>query len=194
MKKILTLIITALLLASCHFPNYTHSGDVNAQINLKQGKWLLNEVEATKEIKEKLTLTAKKEFSNLLKNRFSVAKETKGILLPAKVSTNINKNTLKDIKNGTNYDFFITIKATIIANEIGDFQIGSISSPKENSGIVTVEIYNLNLLEKVYTQTVIGTLSIRKDNSDFAFAKGANNLIQNSLKRIIKNIKKNREY
>ena len=118
MKKIFALLIV-ITFTACHSTKYTHSGNVNSRLDFKKGKWLLHTVEAPKSIKESLTNIASEKFTELLGNRFSDVNTTRGILLPANITTNLSKADLKDIKNGTGYDFFIKINATVISDEVG---------------------------------------------------------------------------
>ena len=65
-----------------------------------------------------------------------------------------------------------------------------IGAPKKNEAEVTVVIYDLNLLQKVYEQSVRGTLAVQKDNTDFKLAKSANDIIISGFKRIMKKLEK----
>ena len=191
MKKtfILLLIIS---FTSCHIPKYTYSGNVNSSLDFSKGRWLLNDIESSKNIKNDLTKIADKGFSKLLGNRFSILNETQGILTPRKITSNPSKSILKDIKNGTDFDFFINIRTEKMSDEIGDIQIGHVYSKHENSVEIIIDIYDLKLLEKVYSTSAFGILSIPEDdNQDFAFAKGTNRMIISGFKKIMKKIKKN---
>ena len=188
MKKILCLVI---LLGSCHLPKYTYLGNVNAGLDFNKGRWLMNDIEAPQRIKANLTDIAIEDFTSLLGDRFSTVRDAKGALIPAEIPYNPSKTLLKDIRNGTGFDFFIDIKAKVNRDDIGDLQIGKTYSTKRNSAEVTLTVYDLNLMENIYSQTVVGTLNIDKNSRDFAFAKGANNLIISGFNRIMKKLEKN---
>ncbi|CAA0208159.1 hypothetical protein [Tenacibaculum maritimum] len=190
MKKIVILLLLVISMG-CHCPRYTHSGSVNGRLDFREGRWLLNTIEAPSRIEDVLTKIADKEFTNLIGNRFSILERAKGILMPSEVD-GFSKSVLRDIKRGTGVDFLIHIKAENIASEIGAFQIGGVDTPVRNTGKVHLTIYDLNLLEEFYTHTIIGNLMILKDSQDFAFAKNTNAIIRKGLKRIIKKIKKNK--
>ncbi|CAM1352677.1 hypothetical protein [Tenacibaculum insulae] len=190
MKKILVLFVV-LILTACHSIKYTHSGNVNSRLDFKKGKWLLHTVEAPKSIKESLTNIANEKFIALLGNRFSDVNTTRGILLPANITTNLNKTDLRDIKNGTGYDFFIKINATVISDEVGDLEIGKVISSVENIGEIRIDIYDLNLLDILYSQSVIGRMHISESNDNLAFSTSTNNIIIKGFKRIMKNIHEN---
>ncbi|WP_233882178.1 MULTISPECIES: hypothetical protein [Tenacibaculum] len=193
MKKTLILTIIIIVFTSCHFPYYRHSGNVNSSLDFRKGKWLLNNIEAPKGVGYILTEIADEKFSELLNERFSTVPKSKGILIPMikKNSNNLSKSTLKDIKNGTGFDFFINIKAKQNKNEIDDLQIGSVDSDLENNVEISIEIYDLNLLERFYFHSVIAGINIKENNQDFAFAKGTENLIIKGFEKIMKKIKKN---
>ena len=190
MKKILVLLIVVVF-TSCHSTKYTHSGNVNSRLDFKKGKWLLHTVKAPKSIKESLTNIANEKFIELLGNRFSDVNTTRGILLPANITTNLSKSDLKDIKNGTGYDFFIKINAAVISDEVGILGQGNIMSSSENRGEVTVTIYDLNLLEEMYSQSVVGNVFVPENQDNLALTVSAGNIIINGLNKIMKKIHKN---
>ena len=192
MKKLVILTIIIIAFTSCHFPNYRHSGNVNSSLDFRKGKWLLNNIESPKGVNYILTKIAREKFSKLLGERFSTLNQSKGILVPLiEKNNNLKKSTLRDIKNGTGFDFFINIKAKTNKNEIGDLQIGSVYSRLENNVEVSIEIYDLNLLERLYFHSVIGRLTVKENNQDFAFAKGTEKLTIKGFEKIMKKIKKN---
>ncbi|WP_275315198.1 hypothetical protein [Tenacibaculum bernardetii] len=190
MKKILALLIV-ITFTSCHSTKYTHSGNVNSRLDFKKGKWLLYTIDAPKSIKESLTNIATEKFTELLGNRFSDSFTTRGILLPSNINNDLSKADLKDIKNGTGSDFFIKINATVISDEVGVLGQGNIMSSSENRGEVTVTIYDLNLLEEMYSQSVVGNVFVPENYDNLALTKSAGNIIIKGLERIIKNIHKN---
>ncbi len=192
MKKLTILLITFITFSSCHFPTYKHSGNVNSSLDFRKGKWLLNNIKSPKEVNYVLTKIAREEFSKLLGERFSTLNEAKDILVPLiKNKDNFNKSILRDIKNGTGFDYFINIKGYTNKNEIGDIQIGSVHSRLENNVEISIEIYDLNLLERFYLHTVVGRLTINENNQDFAFAKGTEKLTIKGFEKIMKKIKRN---
>ena len=129
MKKIIFLLIILTTFSSCHFPSYRHSGNVNSSLDFRKGKWLLNNIESPKEVNYVLTKIAREKFSKILGERFSTLNEAKNILVPLlKNKNNLNKSILRDIKNGTDFDYFINIRANTNKNEIGGLQIGPVYS------------------------------------------------------------------
>ena len=190
MKKTLVLLVV-ITFTSCHSTKYTHSGSVNSRLDFKKGKWLLHTVEAPKSIKESLTNIATEKFTELLGNRFSNSFTTRGILLPSNITKDLSKAVLKDIKNGTGYDFFIKINAAIISDEVGILGQGNIMSSSENRGEVTLTIYDLNLLEEIYSQTVTGNVFVPENQDNLALTASGTSIIKKGLERIMKKIEKN---
>lgn len=190
MKNILALLIV-ITFTACHSTKYTHSGNVNSRLDFKKGKWLLHTVEAPKSIKESLTNIATEKFTELLGNRFSNSFTTRGILLPSNTTKDLSKADLKDIKNGTGFDYFIKINVAVISDEVGVLGQGNIMSSSENRGEVTVTIYDLNLLEEMYSQSVVGNVFVPENYDNLALTKSAGSIILKGFKRIMKKIHKN---
>lgn len=191
MKKIFILLVTGMIASSCYLTKYTHSGDANSRLDFSQGKWLLNEIKASYYVKDKLFKITKKEFSELLGERLSVINETNDILIsPNLKKSEISKYWLREIKNGSNYDYFINITTRVYSDEIGDILLGEVIEPAHNSVTLKVEIYDLNLLERVYIHSVNADLNVH--GNGFAFAKSPENMLISSFKRVMRKIKKNR--
>ena len=178
-----------ILLNSCNVAKYTFETKSNIGIDFEKGKWLLNEIDCPDEINPNLTKITIDEFSIYLKDRLSVLNQTKGVLLPNKISTNLNKSTLRDLKNGSGFDYFINIKTEILKKDT--WQKGSVDSDINTSTRVMLEIYDLNNTEIIYKQSVIGDVAIDPNDSTFRFAKGVNELFIGGLKRIMRKIRKN---
>jgi hypothetical protein len=193
MKKITGLFFLTTLFISCSFPNYIFENKAQRTgLDFSKGNWLLNEIEAPYGVNDKLTKLALKYFSENLQERFSYINTTKDLLLPRKINLSPNKNALKDLKTGTNFDYFINIKASHSKNE---FESIDITPHKFNNGgqkksIVIIEIYDLNLLEIIYSQKVIASINMPKDNNDVHFSNSSNSLILGGYKKLINDIDK----
>jgi len=170
------IILSLLLFTSCHSTKYTYSGDKNAKLNFTTGTWLLNDIQSPARIKNDLTKIANGRFTSLLGNRLSNIYSIDAIL-PNKIPLDPSKSIISDIKNGTNYDYFINIKVESISEDFGDIIIGEVNSPVENHGKVTLEVYDLNLATTVYSQSINARIHISKDTQDVSFAKSTNNLL-----------------
>nr|WP_299034849.1 hypothetical protein [uncultured Tenacibaculum sp.] len=191
--KYLYILLAVIVITSCNSVKYTHSGDVNSRLDFRKGKWLLNDVTSFKNIrKEGLTEMANERFYELIGNRLLVVSNMKGLLIPSNISSSLDKSILKDIKNGTGYDYLIDIRTKNISNEVGVLGTGSSQTDlSKNIGEVTLSIYDLNMFEIIYSQTVVGKLVVSERDNDYALSKNSTLIIHSALKRIMKKIKKN---
>lgn len=191
--KYLYILLALIVITSCNSVKYTHSGDVNSRLDFRKGKWLLNDVTSFKNIrKEGLTEMANERFYELIGNRLLVVSNMQGLLIPSNISSSLDKSILKDIKNGTGYDYFIDIRTKNISNEVGVLGTGSSQTDlSKNIGEVTLSIYDLNMFEIIYSQTVVGKLVVSERDNDYALSKNSTLIIHSALKRIMNKIKKN---
>ncbi|OMP31195.1 hypothetical protein [Mangrovimonas sp. DI 80] len=188
MNRLITLLCFIALFHACHTPKYISYGDIHGTLNFENGKWLLNKIKAPSSLVSSLTDITVNEFSSLLGNRFSTVYETKQLMLPKELPETLSKSTLLDIKNGTGFDFFITVRAKRLSNDMGSLQIGKNYSEKLNSGLVTLEIYDLNLQQKIYSKTVQGNLTVEENDNSLVFGKSSNGLMISSLKKILRKL------
>lgn len=192
MKKIL-FILVVIIITSCNSVKYVHKGNANSRLDFKEGKWLLNHVTSSKNVKEYgLTKIASEKFSELFGDRLLLVNTKKGILIPGVISENLDKSILKDIKNGSGCDYFIDVRTKKTSDEVDVFGAGNdLMSSNENVGEVNLTIYDLNLLEEIYSQSVVGTLFIPENQNNFALSKTSGSIIASGLKKIMKKIRKN---
>ncbi|MGH2666896.1 hypothetical protein [Flavobacterium sp.] len=192
MKRIIISFLVYLLFTGCSLPNYILENKTQTTgLDFKKGKWLLNEVDAPYEVKQKLTELAIKDFSLNLNERLSYVHSTKGLLLPKNIGLNPNKNDLSNLKKGTGFDYFINIKASTIKDEFGSLDTTphklNTGGKKKQSAIV-IEVYDLNLLVIIYSQKAVGSISLPQDSHDVHFTKTANSLIIGGYGKIINDI------
>uniref|UniRef100_UPI00404A14FC hypothetical protein n=1 Tax=Flavobacterium sp. TaxID=239 RepID=UPI00404A14FC len=194
MKKVVFLTLLSFLLTGCVSTNYVFKNKTQQiGVDFRNGKWLLNEVDAPYNIEKKLNETAIEDFKILTEDKVTAISQAKDILIKRKVLLNPNKNDLKDLKTGTNYDYFINIKAKNLKNEIG---IVSLTNHKylnneTNSNEVVLEIYDLNNLEIIYSQKVIASSRIPENStSDVHFSNTSNGMLTKAYKKIIKDLSK----
>lgn len=159
----LILIVIITIFASHHFPHYTDYFTINVGLNLKEGKGLLNNISPPKSVKHNLTETANTEFKALLNDLFSDITQTKRILLPFNDTNTFYKKRLKSIKIGNGFDFSINITAKITVSEVSFILISKIDE--------SIDIYDLNSLNKFYSQSVISNLIGKNGNTDFLLRK-----------------------
>lgn len=194
MKNYTLILVTFFLVASCAFPTYvSQEQKMQNGVDFTDGKWLLNTIDAPYGINEKLTKLALKDFNKHIKNGVNYVPKTKGILLPQKISFDPSSTQIKELKNGTNFDYFINIKTSILKEQIGVIDVTSTnlqSKEYQNSALVTIEIYDLNNLNIIYSKTVNGNVKITPNSNNFYLANTGNDLILGAYKKIIKDIDK----
>ncbi|MFZ0595589.1 MAG: hypothetical protein WAM46_01290 [Flavobacterium sp.] len=192
MKKITIILLLALQLMSCAFPTYVSiDRKIKTGLDFHNGKWLLNTIDAPYFTDDKLTKTVIKDFTKHLKSNLNYLPKTRGVLLPGNIPLNPNRKEITDLKTGSNFDYFINIKATVVKEQIGiiDFNThNSQNSEYRNEVKVIVEIYDLNNLEIIYSNTINGSVQIVQNSNDFYIAKTTNGLILGAYKKIMKDI------
>lgn len=177
------LLLLFLFFNSCSLPNYIFDNKAQTTgLDFTNGKWLINDIDCSGDVYGQLTKMAKEDFGKYLDGRLFYTYEVKGIILPKKNGINPTKNTLKEIKIGSNFDFFINIKARNVKEEIGgiDTTPHRFKKAKKNQSEVTIEVYDLNLAEIIYSQKVIGITQRENDNDGVHFSKTSRNLTPNT--------------
>jgi len=192
MKAIRILIFT-ILLSSCNLPKYYFKDDhITTGVDFSEGKWLLDNVQTSKESEDKLTKITSDYFQKKLKNRFNTVINEK-TLIAQKNNFPLTKEELKQIKIGTNYDFFIQIKSGKMKNELGAFDTtpSRFNSNLTNEASVHLIIYDLNAQEIIYNKNAYGiTGNPEKNSNDVTLSKSSQSLLVGSLKKIFKDLDK----
>lgn len=194
MKQFLIITLLAISLQSCSLPNYYFENNTqNFGVDFTSGKWLLNKIDAPLWVEDRLKEQVYDDYSALLGNRLLKIEDAKGLLLPKKIPLQPNKQELKELKIGTNLDFIINIKASNLENDFNGISLTNHKFQKgeTNSNEVILEIYDLSLLEIIYSQKVVGSASIPENSSsDVNFSKSSNSLILGAYKKLMKDLKK----
>lgn len=164
-------------------------------VDYTKGKWLLNEIESPEFSKDVLTSITTDYFKKNLKNRLFLIKDIDGLLITRKINLKPNKTKLKELKDGTGFDFFINIAANKSNSDLSNDLYG-------NQSEVFLEIYDLNLQQVIYSKHVIGYTG-QGEKSVFPSSTAAQNVIGNipmykssktlmkkSLNKILKHLKK----
>lgn len=197
-------VIVILIISSCNTPTYNFI-DSNQRIGVDftTGKWLLNELECPKNNKEELTSETKKFFKNNTQERFFYITDVRGVLIAKKIPLNPSKVKLKELKDGTGYDYFINIIVKKNRSDLGSIGFYETKYPSngKNESEAFLEIYDLNLLQIIYSSHVIGSDKEDKPSAfdtkksdklidNISFHKSSNRLMLGSLKKILKDLKK----
>jgi hypothetical protein len=194
----------ALITLSCSTKSYvlTNHGQTLG-VDFTKGKWLLNEIDCPSKSKEKLSLVAYEFLKKNLKDSLFQTKDAKNILITRKTPLNPNATKLKELKDGTGFDYFINISTKRNKSELNSIEL---YQPDNEVGLnqseATLEIYDLNNKLIIYTQRVVGSDSKETKTSvwekpksnklidNINFYKSTNGLMLGSLKKILKDLKR----
>ena len=202
-KLFLFIGIISVIAASCKTPMYVADPNPQIGVDFTDGKWLLNELDCPKNSSDKTTSEAITFFKNNLQERFFYIDDVRNLLITKKTPLNPNKTKLKELKQGTGFDYFINISVKKNRSElssIGLYEKKSTGNGK-NESEAFLEIYDLNSLQIIYSAHVIGIDSedqpsaFETKNSDkiidnISFHKPSDKLMLGCLKKILKDLKK----
>ncbi len=177
---------------SCSFPNYSFDNATQTTgVDFTSGKWLLNEIEASNDVTDKLTQNATNDFKAILGSRLSYLPETSGMLLSQKIDLNPDAKRIKELAEGTGYDYFINIKANKVRNDFSavDLTPASFNNGGQNINNITLEVYDLKNIMTIYSQTVTATVGRPKDNQDVHLSKPSTNLIYSAYRKLFNDLK-----
>lgn len=200
---LLVFFFISISLSSCTTASYTFATGQRTGVDFTSGKWLLNELDCPNNSKDKLTAECLKYFKKHTGDRLSYIHDVNGLLVPRKINLNPGKTKLKELKDGTGFDFFINISTQKNKNDFSSLELyQQANDARKNEASVIVEIYDLNLQQIIYSQNVIGTTSKVNAPSDhntqssgklvdnIMLYKNANQLLEGALKRIFKDLDK----
>lgn len=189
--KVFNFLILVFLFSSCNLPKYYFKEDsTTTGVNFAEGKWLLDRIQTTKENEGKLTKMTTDYFCNKLNNRFNNV-FTEKILIAQKNNFPLTSKELKQIKIGTNYDFFIQIKSGNMKNELGsiDTTPSRFNSNLRNEASIQMIIYDLNIQQIIYSKNAFGvTGNPEKNSNDVTLSKSSKSLLYGCLKKIFKDL------
>jgi hypothetical protein len=202
-QKSFFFIFIAFVFASCAKPTYMFNSGPRSGVDFTSGKWLLNELDCPAKSKDKLTEESLAFFKKNLGERVFYIHDVNGLLITRKIQLNPSKTKLKELKDGTGFDFFINILTTKNKSDFSSVELyQSVNEPGKNEASVIVEIYDLNTQEIIYSQNVIGVSRNTKQESVWSteksnklidnvdFYKTSNKLMRGALKKIFKDLDK----
>lgn len=193
MRKTTLNIVFLLITSSCSITNYYfENSEMQTGLNLTTGKWMLKEIEAPYEVKQKLLQLAKDDFSEMLDNRFSLAANVKEFIITPGIDLNKTPSELAKINKTTRYNFLIDIKAKVVKNEFNsvDFTNHKFKNDKAKKVLVELSVYDLEKQFLVYNKKSIAISKMPQDNNDVNFSSSINTMIIGAYKKIMKDINK----
>ncbi len=169
-----------IILTSCQTSSYSIVSPQRLGVDFTKGRWVLNVIDCPEPSKNQLTLNATKFFKKNLKDRFFYIKDVDGLLIMPKTKLNPNKIKLKELKDGTEFDFFINIVVKKNRDDLGNIGLYEDQYPSgKNEAEAVLEIYDLNLQQIIYSQHVVGS-SASKSNT-FALTSQKAEKLQNNI-------------
>jgi hypothetical protein len=189
--KVFSILIVVLVVSSCNLPKYYFREDTNTTgVDFTTGTWLLNRIESSKNTEDRLTTLASDFFMKKTSNRFNAVYSTK-ILVPQKTNFPLTAEELKQIKIGSNYDYFIQIKSGQTKNQLGsiDTTPSVFNENLSNEASIHMIIYDLNKQQIIYSKNAFGvTGNPEKNSRDVTLSKSSNKLIIGCLKKILRDL------
>lgn len=202
-KPIFFIFITFITFSSCTTSTYMFNSGPRSGVDFTSGKWLLNELDCPKNSKDKLTEASLEFFKKNLGERVFYIHDVNGLLVTRKINLNPSKTKLKELKDGTGFDFFINISTKKNRSDFSSIELYQADNETgKNEASVIVEIYDLNSQEIIYSQNVVGVARKEEKESvwptekssklidNIDFYKSANKLMLGALKKIFKDLDK----
>ena len=155
--KVFKFLLLLLFLSSCNLPKYYFKDDsITTGVDFSEGKWLLDRIQTSKENEDKLTKMTTDYFEKKLDLRFNTVFNEK-VLISQKNNFPLTKEELKQIKIGSNYDFFIQIKSGNSKNELGSINAtpSRFNSNLTNEASIQLIIYDLNTQQVIYNKNAV---------------------------------------
>lgn len=200
---LLFFILISICLSSCTTASYTFATGQRTGVDFTSGKWLLNELDCPSNSKDRLTEKSLQYFKKHLGERLFYIHDVKGLLVTQKINLNPGKTKIKELKDGTGFDFFINISTRKNKSDFSSLELYQNDYDRgRNEGSVIVEIYDLNLQQIIYSQNVIGSTSKVTDPpngntqksgklvDNIMLYKNTDQLVEGALKRIFKDLDK----
>lgn len=191
--KVFRFLLLCLLVSSCNLPKYHFKEDnIKTGVDFTNGKWLLNGIESSKNTNDRLTAIATEFFTKKTSNRFNSVYSAK-VLVPQKNNFPLTAAELKQIKLGSNYDYFIQIKSGKSKNELGSTEIrpSEFSENLSNEASLQMIIYDLNTQQIIYSKNAYGITKNPEENTrDVTFSKSSDELTIGCLKKILRDLDK----
>ncbi len=197
MRKFL-LIIILIGLFGCAGPKYVSTFNKNRDaLDFSKGKWVLNKPFENE--KSRMPYMAQTYFKKILGDSLKLIDEVRNTgsgLMKAEIPFNPSKEELREIKIGTDCDYLINIKETVLKDEMSGFAGGTTygSTIKTNAAKVELNIYDLNHLKLLSSTSIIGKekRELNAKNYDWGLVESVEAIKYMGLYRLIKKYKKNR--
>ncbi len=186
--------MVTLALAGCNGAKYACAFDQGSSLDFSKGKWILNKP-FEEGINARMYGLAIKHFGVILGDSLMEMHNVRSEGLIASQSPfEPTKEELEDIRIGTQCDYLINIKGTVLKEEMSGFAGSTTygSAERSNTAKVDIRIYDLNNFELVSSSFAIGkdkrTLT---EDHDWSLVTGTKTIRLKGLSKLIRKYKKN---
>lgn len=184
----------SLLCFSCALPKVYHVYESPKSIVINKGNWLVNYIDAdflAYDIKEAETRSVLTELKKIGFDSIAYAgDQVFEYLLPQDFKFNLTPDKMKVLCTTTEYDYLLSIKLAINADEINDLYLSAPEVTGKSESEVYFVIHNICTGEQVYFQKVIATIALSENDEDVRLAKSGNSLIYTAINNGLKDIGK----
>ena len=199
-RKIVVFIGCLYLLNSCTAPKFTFEQNGIGELSFHEGKWLINDVLASKNQQDLLNHSLKKWGQVITDSLFTIDDIRKDKLISDKIKFELNSDELSSLKLGSGCDFLINTKVDVLSEELS-----ALSSPREsefgntirsNEVKVEIRIYDLNKHTLISSRAAFGTLKEttgENGNNGISLALNTEGIAINGIDRIIDYYTKNKK-
>mgnify|MGYP000376684005 CR=1 FL=1 len=195
--KIIVYISSTILITSCAIPNYNHRYKSPKGLDLRTGKWLVSYVEGNLTTDESKMLAKEvfREFKEIGVDSIQLIDNVRfDYILPDRFRFLVSTQTLDLLHKTTDFNYMIGVKAVRIKDELASIMIDPPYKESENKSKVEIVVHDIDDREKIYHQTITGTVTLDEEDDEVIFTKSTKGLIEGALKRGLKQIKKYAAY
>lgn len=197
LRKLLVFISSTILITSCAIPNYNHIYKSPKGLDLRSGKWLVSYVEGNLSTDESKMVAKKiyKEFKEIGVDSIQLIDNVSfDYIIPDRFQFLVSKQTLQLLHRTTDFNYMIGVRAVKIKDELTSIMIDPPYKECENKSKVEIVVHDIGNREKIYHQTIIGTVTMDEDDDEVIFTKSTKGLIKGAVKRGMREIKKYAAY
>ncbi|MGV0922641.1 hypothetical protein [Empedobacter tilapiae] len=173
------------LVPSISVPSYIiDSSTNNLKVNTYKGKWLFCKVTITPSIYNEVMTSTKNTLNSKFGERISYFSDSP-ILIPEKLTFDLDESILTDIKNGNDFDYLILLDVNINKNEFADYSlIPSSDNSSQKQSVSRINIYDLNTKKMIYNKQVKGII-VSNATSGPVYTKNINKLSLKTFNKLL---------
>lgn len=192
--KITGLLFIIIIFSSCAMPSYQHIFESSKGLDFRSGKWLVNNIETNLSWDSKYALT-----ENLLKGLNNIRGDSVYFvddvqfkyIVPSSFHFNMSIDVLEVLKNTTDFNYVVSVKAIKKRNEVSDILFSAPMTYSKSESEVWITVYEIKSGLKIYSHRIIATIELDENDDEVTFARSANSLIFDALRKGLKEMKKN---